>query len=278
MANSKEFWLPGGDAMAFGHVPIDPTTGLLAVPRDFYAAVGYGAVPGYRRVTALGNNPGIDTGTTPEDIWAGGGLYPWKTAAGPMEVFSANAADTSAGTGARTVLVSGLDANHVEISETATLNGATVALVNQYLRINSARVVSAGSGERNAGDISVRDAGAGTVRAIIPATYSLTRSSAYTVPAGHTLQIVSMLFCFNRVQASSRFGTFVTVSRVNGVQLQSLELTIGDEPPYRHDGVPGIIVAEKNDFVLRSVVVSNDNADVTAAWLGILRNNSTAIP
>lgn len=82
---------------------------------DFLIAVGLGQVPGYRRITALGNNPDVDT-AGPEDVWSGGGLYPWMTTATALEIVSDSASDTSAGTGARTVLVNGLDANFVEVA------------------------------------------------------------------------------------------------------------------------------------------------------------------
>lgn len=70
--------------------------------QEFKRAIGFGQVPGYRRITALGNNPDVDTGIH-EDIWTGGGLYPWMTAATSLEIVSDSANDTAAGTGARTV-------------------------------------------------------------------------------------------------------------------------------------------------------------------------------
>lgn len=243
---------------------------------DVLLDVGFGTILGHRRVTALGNNPSVDTGTVPEDVWTGGGIYPWMTAATSLEVFSANANDTGAGTGARTVLVNGLDVNYAEVAQTVTLNGAAVALPTQLLRINSALIMSAGSGKVNAGDIQVRDAGGGTVRAIIPAGYGITRQSQFTVPAGWTLQILSHLISFNRVAGGNRFATFTNfIQSSSSFYRMPLELTCGDEPPYRHDGVPGIIVAEKTDYQLRCVNVSNDASNLTAAWLGLMRQNTS---
>lgn len=248
------------------------------LPVDFYTAVGMGMYgTGIRRVTALGNNPDVDTVTLPEDIWPGGGAYPWKTAAGAMEVVSTSAADAAAGTGARTVLVQGLDASYLEISETVTLNGLTaVALVNSYLRINSALITSAGTGKVNAGDISIRDSGAGTTRSIIPLGYGITRQAVFTVPAAHTLSIHSQLYCINRQTGVGRFATFANfIQSPNGFYRQPLEISIGDEPPYRHDGIPGIVLTEKTDFALRCTALSADNTDLTAAFLGLLFKNTT---
>lgn len=248
---------------------------LSSVGQGDLLDAGFGIIGSIRRVTALGNNPDIDTGTLPEDVWTGGGVYPWMTAATALEVVSASAADTAAGTGARTLLVSGLDGAYAEVSQTVTLNGTSaVALPTPLLRINSALIMSAGTGKVNAADISVLDAGGGTVRAVVPAGYGITRQSQFTVPAGWTLQVLSMLFCFNRVSGGSRFATFATfIQSSAGFYRMPLELTIGDEPPYRHDGVPGLVLTEKSDFSLRCTASSNDNADVTAAWLGVMRRN-----
>lgn len=82
---------------------------------NFLQAIGFSQVPGYRRVTALGNNPDVDTGAA-EEIWTAGGIYPFMTAATSLEIVSSSAADDSAGTGARTVLVNGLDAAYAEVA------------------------------------------------------------------------------------------------------------------------------------------------------------------
>lgn len=244
--------------------------------RDFFAEVGFGAFTGYRRITALGNNPDISVGVV-EDVWTGGGLYPFLTAATSLELVSTTANDTSAGTGARTVRIDGLDINYVEVSQTITLNGTTpVAVPTQLFRINSMIVLSAGSLETNDGTINLQDAGAGTIRSIIPLGVGITRQSVFTVPAGNTLQIISELFGINRPAGVGRFATFATFFRTStGVRRLPFEISIGDEPPYRHDGVPGIIVAEKTDFLLRCTSVSSNNTDVTAGWLGIMKLNTS---
>jgi len=244
--------------------------------RDFFAEVGFGGLTNYRRITALGNNPDIDIASTPEDIWTGGGPYPWMTAATALEIVSSSVDDTSAGTGARTVLVAGLLDTYAEQSQTITLNGTTaVAIPTNLFRINSALITSAGSGKVNAGTLTIRDAGGGTTRAIIPAGYGITRQSIFTVPAGWTLQIVSQFFGFNTVAGGNKFAKFATfIQSSSGFYRMPLELAIGDEPPYRHDGIPGLIVTEKTDFALRCTSVSNDNTDLTAAWLGVMKLNT----
>lgn len=234
--------------------------------------VGFGLRAGYRRITALGNNPDIDV--APEDIWSGGGLYPWMTGATSLEIVSTSAADAAAGTGARTVLINGLDAAFAEISQTVTLNGVTaVAIPTQLYRIQSAVVMTAGSGQVNAGDISIRNAGAGTVRGLIPIGYGITRQSQFTVPAGFTLQITSLLVCINR-PSSARDATIATLFQTQaGNYRLPLEFSV-DGNPFQQGAAPGLVVAEKTDFGIRCTAVSATNTDLTAAWLGIMRSNT----
>lgn len=243
---------------------------------DFYTAVGLGMMsPDIRRVTALGNNPDVDTGSVPEDIWSGGGLYPFMTAATSLELVSSSASDASAGTGARTILVSGLDINYVEQSDTVTLNGTTaVDLPRQYFRINQIMVLTAGSTESNVGTITLRDDGGGTTRGLIMPANGISRQAVYTVPANHTLSVHSLFASLNRSNAIAKDITIAFSFRsFAGVRRQTLEFSISNNGPYRHDGIPGIIMTEKTDFSLRTVYTGSNDVDVTGAFLGILINN-----
>jgi hypothetical protein len=237
--------------------------------------IGFGgATTGYVRVAALGNNPDVDT-VSAEDIWSGGGAYPWMTGATSLEVVSDSANDAALGTGARTCIINGLDVLYAERAISVTLSGTTpVALTTPLYRINSALITSAGSGKTNAGSITIRDAGGGTTRALIPAGYGITRQSQFTVPRGWTLQVISQLFGFNRSSASARSATFATfIQSSSGMYRMPLEITVGDDQPYRHDGIPGITIPEKTDFGYRCTYVSNDNSDLTGAWLGVMKRN-----
>jgi hypothetical protein len=243
---------------------------------DFYTAVGLGYLsPNVRRVTALGNNPDVDSGTVPEDIWTGGGLYPFLTAATSLELVSSSASDAAAGVGARTILVSGLDADYVEQSDTVTLNGITaVALPRQYFRINQIMVASAGTSETNVGTITLRNASAGATRGLIPASGGISRQAVYTVPAGHTLSIHSIFASLNRTNAIAKDIVIGFSFRSStGVRRLTLEFTVSNNTPYRHDGLPGIVMTEKTDFSLRTTYTGSNDVDVTGAFLGALFKN-----
>ena len=139
-------------------------------------------------------------GSTPQTITTcvtAGSTYVYPTTAVTMKVSSASANDTAAGTGARTILVSGLDGNYNAVSETVTLNGQTqVSTTNTYLRILYTEILSTGSGNAQAGVIYI---GTGSATAGVPATiywqsdttYNNWAFAGYTVPAGYTAYLTS---------------------------------------------------------------------------------------
>jgi hypothetical protein len=167
---------------------LNPDPGFLAICR--------GLLEGFKPIIRNGVNPDIDSGAA-ESIWDQGGLYVFPPSATVMQVSSTSANDTSAGTGARTVLVSGLDADYLPITETVTLSGQTqVATVAQFLRIHGIVTATAGSLGQNAGDVYVGTGAA--VGGVPPAVYSRARPGwnasqqiQYTVPAGNTAYIVN---------------------------------------------------------------------------------------
>jgi hypothetical protein len=166
----------------------------VGTSEPFELQVARGQIAWHYDVHKFGFNPDIDDSL--ETVWAQGGLYSYLAAATQLSVSSSSANDTSAGTGARTVTLFGLDASYSEISETVTLNGQTaVTTTNSYLRIFRMVVNSAGSGGENAGVIY---AGTGTVTAGVPANKyatiaigdNQTLMALWTVPANHTAYLL----------------------------------------------------------------------------------------
>ena len=73
-----------------------------------------------------------------------------------LGIASTNVNDTSAGTGAQAVLITGLDSNYDEITEIISLSGQTeVNSTAQFLRVQSALVVASGSTGWNEGTIYI---------------------------------------------------------------------------------------------------------------------------
>jgi hypothetical protein len=175
---------------------------------DFSLQVARGLIPGHSVVTVFGYNPDVDT--SEESVWPDGGTVPHPTVASVLKVSSSDAADVSpSGTGARTVQITGLNANYFEVSETVVLNGQTaVNTVNSYLYVNGLTVTSVGSGGENAGNINV---GTGTVTAGVPAVlydmiaigYNNRTTGHYCIPAGYTGFLVQGLFTAGQTSGST---------------------------------------------------------------------------
>jgi len=174
----------------------------------FELQVARNQIQGHRNVTVFGFNPDVDT--TQVSVWPLPSLITFPSSALQMTVSSTSANDTSAGTGARTVVVQGLDANYNEVTETVTMNGQTaVTMTTAMLRVNYAYVATAGSGNSAAGDIYI---GTGTVTSGVPATpydiikfdYNNTTTGSYTVPAGYTAYVSQGLFSAGQAGGSNQ--------------------------------------------------------------------------
>lgn len=236
-----------------------------------------------RRMAVLGNNPDVDTGSVPETVWPGGGLYPWMTGATSLEVVSTSVQDSPTGTGISAISVTLLNTSYVASNVAISLNGTTpVAISGSWFRINGGLTTAKGSGApatraTNAGDILIRDAGGGTVRGIIPAGKGITRQAVFTVEAGYSLQIFSHYVSLNRGSGGGAgVAKFLSISNFvqnpSGIYRTPLDISCDGEP-YRHDGIPGVVIAEKNDYALDVISISANDSDVTAAFLGILVKN-----
>jgi len=157
--------------------------------RDFYFDVASGKIEGYSSINKFGNNPTASSG---DDVWGGGGVYAFYPTTGQsMEIVSTDADDTDGGTGARTVMVFGLDENWEEVSETVTLDGTTpVNLTNTYIRMFRGIVLTAGTTETNEGNLIARIYSGGTIGMYINTNDGQTQHAIYTIPAGKSAYFI----------------------------------------------------------------------------------------
>lgn len=129
-------------------------------------AIQRGAIPGLSGNVSFAGIDGV--GQTFETVWRQGGLYEYPSAPTTMTVSSTSANDTAAGTGARTVVVSGLVDDFEAATETVSLSGQTpVTVPGNWIRINRITADDVGSLTVNDGDMHV---GEGTVTSGVPAT------------------------------------------------------------------------------------------------------------
>lgn len=153
---------------------------------DSHLEIAAGKFTGYLPVNKFGTNGDIDVGT--EDIWEVGGTWTPPTSAGTVALVSTSASDTSAGVGARTITVNGLNGSYEDTTETVILNGTTpVNTVNSYMIIHRILVATAGSSSTAVGDITATSNGGGTpILARILIGTNQSQIAIYQIPSGCT--------------------------------------------------------------------------------------------
>jgi hypothetical protein len=228
----------------------------VGTTEPFYLQVARNQISFHKSNFKFGFNADVDDSL--ETVWAQGGLYSYLASASVLKVSSSSTADTSAGTGARTVELSGLDTNYDEISETVTLNGQTaVNTTNEFLRINRMVVRSAGSGEQNAGVIY---AGTGTVTTGVPtnkyATIAIgdnqTVMALWTVPRGYTAYLLQTDITVATTQ-NNKYCTVHLVSRPNGEVFQIKDKFVKAESSVHQAYTIPLKFEEKTDIEVRAI-------------------------
>ena len=194
-----------------------------------------------RRVS--GRNPAI--GTTMADVWgymsttlgATQFVRAFSAAAFTLAVCSDSTSDTSAGTGAQTIMVQYLDNNYLPWTATFALNGqiaVTVATtitagfapgagaggtIANCFRVNDIIVLTAGTGLKNAGNLYAFD-NSSTVTAGVPQTTTKVFACAiigdnvasiggFTVPAGYNGALVQGITGLETTGTTNIFGKMV---------------------------------------------------------------------
>lgn len=166
------------------------TISLIDATADFTAATA----------VAIGDVVILDkSGTTPEygfvtgitsatELAVAGGFSHSGTASGTRAYAII---DSSAKTGAMAVEIHYLDGSYVEQHEIVILNGTTVVpTVNlDIFRVNSFRVIVAGSLKVPLGNITIRHLADTPVYSYIQAGFNRARNIIYTVPAGKVLYV-----------------------------------------------------------------------------------------
>lgn len=238
-------------------------------------SIAEGKFYGYSIVNKFGLNPDVDSGTVPEDIWGGGGAYTgWATSAELLEIFSSDANDDSAGTGARTIRVIGLDSNYDVQSETISLDGtSSVNSVNSYIRVHTATILSAGNGGVNAGVITVRQATTTTnVFIEMQIGRNQSNSSAYTIPSGHTGYLRYLHSSCGKTANVAIEGAIWT--RAFGGAFRSRRpFYISDIFSLTDNIYGGLILTEKSDIIVRILSCSANNTPINAGYDLILVKN-----
>lgn len=244
----------------------------------FELQVSRGQITWHQSVTVFGFNPDVDA--SPETIWPGDGILPFPAAAIQMKISSSSENDSSGNTGARTIYIGGLDANHDEISEIVTMNGQTAVLtVQSFLHINQAYVMTAGNLNGAAGTIYI---GTGTVTAGVPATiydiiaydYNTRITGSYTVPAGYTAYLSQGLFSAGQAGGTNSVTGRLMTRGTNNIRLTAAVTTINNGTADYVFEYPTAI-PEKTTIEAQAFGSSANNACSSMFILVLIKNDGT---
>lgn len=216
----------------------------------FGFSVTKGLVEDFSAVGQFGYN--TDIGTSFETVWAGGNNYTYIATAGTAIVTSSDTVSDNDGT----VEIIGLDANYNQQTAVATIGGS--ATTETFIRVFSARLLTANTGDANVGTVTVTVDSKSS--AIIPATYGSSLQAVYTIPAKKRGYIVSA--SIGMAKQKELESKILTKRITNG----NVWNTVGYQttfavPVYREFAIP-IVVEEKTDIELRA------KADATTAVSG----------
>ena len=206
---------------------------------DFGINVQKNLVEDFSAIGQFGYNPSVST--TFATVWGGTGIYVYPTTATTVTATSSDTVSDNGGT----VLISGLDANYNLQSETITIGGS--ASTNTFIRVYSARMLTATTGNANVGNITIT-CDSKTV-AYINAGYGSNLSAIYTVPANKRAFIVSASV------GMSKQKEIEAKILTKGINNGNVWNTVGYQttfavPLYRKFEIP-ILIDQKHDIEIR---------------------------
>jgi len=195
-----------GEGEAILNIPIDGTMpkdyGALSTrPTDFHNEVALGRRQGATAWNKFGYNDDIDIGT--ELIASWGGTFQFLTTGETINIVSSSTADDGdpAGTGVNSIVVYGVDDNWETQTVVYTMNGTTtVTSAESWIGINRIAVFLSGSGQTNAGTITVTATTSGYTMAQMPAGEGVSQQLIFYTAADH--QFLAEWLYFNSIKLS----------------------------------------------------------------------------
>ena len=158
--------------------------------KDYFTEVSMGRVANTNAVNKFGYNLDVDTGSEQIIASFGGTFLPSVNVINTALAFKityTNTLDGSTATGARSLIITYIDASQNEVTAIHTL-GSTGTDTTAFtgFGVNRAVVYSNGGLGWNGGDIRILNNAATTIQASIPATKSVTQQALYHVGIGRT--------------------------------------------------------------------------------------------
>ena len=146
-------------------------------------AKAFGDVPGIALADKFALNLDVDTGGY-ELVAAQGGTYSIPTTSETLSIVSDSTDDDVGGTGATSLILTCVDGDGLEVLIQPAMDGTTPVVTTQECRfVNRGAVLASGTGNKNAGNITITNTTSGQVLAYIPAGYSVTQQSQIKIPS-----------------------------------------------------------------------------------------------
>ena len=224
--------------------------------RNVYLDAPRGIHPDCTAVHRFSFNASV--GTSYATIWDGvAGIYTFPSTAVIMSAVSTSASDTMG------LVITGLDADYKEISETVTLTGVTpVSTTKSFLRINYVQIAT-GS---NVGEIDITNGG--TVYGHISVGNGVQQSSVFSVPAGQSLYITQIDLSSGTIGANKYVFARTYLKLFGGPTLRFFESTFVTSQLKYEPPVP-FKIPEKSDFAIECKSSSGTN-EITCYVNGLL--------
>ena len=244
---------------------------------DMGVAVAIGAIPGWNSFRKFGQNDAVPS-TGFEEMWSLGTPRVLPTSAGALSIVSSSTADDEAavGTGAWTITVEGLDSNYEEISETISLDGqvAVASVGTDWFRVNRAYNVTAGTGQVNAGNITISIGG--DAQAYIQASEGQTQQTQYTVPANKTVVVTGFTLGIGRMAGSSdaHIKSLIKLYGSDTAWRAISEIWLYNGETYKSDAAVTLL-PEKTE--VKQEIHSTSTTEAFGVWSGYIVDNNVGI-
>ena len=233
-----------------------------------------GRAKGHICINKFGENP-ANASATEEDIWDGGGTYPFPTTA--LITSISQTTNQVAMLGA-TIEVQGLNASWEIVTQDAVLNGTdtttVVTLTTPLIRVFRAKVQANVIGDS---DIRVHNAAETVDYAVIQAGNNQTSMAIYTVPAGKTAYMTNYYCDF--VEVTNQDPMSVDFNLFSADKLNNYEFQLKHEKAitkgaagFQHFFLPYLVFTERTDIKL-TALPADKQAHVHAGFDLILVDN-----
>ncbi len=193
-----------------------------AVKPDFLLLASMGKIPDCSIVHIAAHKHDLDADTE-ETLWHHSTDFVSLASAERLDVVSTSANDTSAGTGLRSVLIVGLDENHLEIQEIIILNGTSpVKTTNSFIFVNHIYGWTSGSTKVNEGMITATAETSSTVQDIIGINHGYSHAGKYMIPANKMCYPVSIYLDVVKTTGSNDIlADFIIRTRQQGLHVDA---------------------------------------------------------